>query len=93
MDERLCPITFETVDRSYSENFAFRERLIDISISKKIMIYPKYMIVNKTELPLMYNLKMNSDGGIVKERSNDYLMGTLEEKEKSKDKLRFKHER
>jgi hypothetical protein len=43
------------VDKSYSENFLYRERLIDISIAKKIMIYPKYMIVNKTEKPLTYN--------------------------------------
>ena len=54
-DRHICPITFELVEKSYSENFVYRDRLIDISIAKKIMIYPKYMIVNKTERPLIYN--------------------------------------
>jgi hypothetical protein len=33
---------------AYNENFEEREKLIDISLSVRIMIYPKYMLVNKT---------------------------------------------
>ena len=56
----MCQIQVEQVKniftdlKSYNENFKYRERLIDISMAMKIMIYPKYMIVNKTNHDLLY---------------------------------------
>lgn len=54
-------MTIETVKKiynkeveGYSENFEQRERLIDISVAIKKMIYPDYMIVNRTEKPINY---------------------------------------
>jgi hypothetical protein len=41
--------------RSYNENFAFRERHFDRSNSVKIMLYTKYMVVNKTSLDVKIN--------------------------------------
>ena len=35
------------------ENFELRERLADFSSSSQIMIYPKYMLVNKTSLTII----------------------------------------
>ena len=75
------------VNKIYSENFVYRERLIDISIAKKIMIYPKYMIVNKTEKYIIYNQKENQRQ-IVRSRANDFLMGKPEQN----DKIKFKYE-
>lgn len=34
--------------RSYNENFMFRERHFDRSSAVKIMLYPRFMVVNKT---------------------------------------------
>ena len=34
--------------RAYNENFEFRDRFFDRSNAVKIMLYPKYMIINKT---------------------------------------------
>jgi len=34
--------------KAYNENFQFRERSFDRSNAVKIMLYPKYMLVNKT---------------------------------------------
>jgi hypothetical protein len=39
---------------AYNHNFDFRERLIDMGIAVKMMIYPKYMIVNKTDFDIYY---------------------------------------
>lgn len=52
---------------SYGEKFEHRERLIDVSIAFKMMIYPDYMLVNKTNYDILYNsCKIIS-------RTNDFL--------------------
>ena len=33
-----------------SENFELRERLVDFTSSCQVMIYPKFMFVNKTSM-------------------------------------------
>ena len=38
---------------AYGENFELRERVFDFSNSYQVMIYPKYMVVNKTALTLL----------------------------------------
>ena len=35
---------------NYNQSFDFRTRLIDIGIAVKMMIYPKYILVNKTSI-------------------------------------------
>jgi hypothetical protein len=35
--------------RAYGENFDFRDRHFDRSNAVKIMLYPNYMFVNKTD--------------------------------------------
>lgn len=32
------------------ENFELRERIMDFSCSYQVMVYPKYMVVNKTSI-------------------------------------------
>ena len=39
--------------KAYNENFQFRERIFDKSNAVKIMLYPKYIIVNKTKKDLI----------------------------------------
>jgi hypothetical protein len=51
-----------------------------MSIAVKVMIYPKYMIINKTDKDIIYN-----ENFTILSRTNDYLMGKPEEK----DKIRF----
>jgi hypothetical protein len=53
--------------KAYHENFNFRTKLIDISIAVKIMIYPKFMIVNKS----MHDILIK--GQTIKEKMNDFL--------------------
>ena len=72
---QLCQMTIETVKKlynkeneSYSENFEQRARLIDISLAIKQMIYPDYMIVNRTEKLIQYH------GVTVQPRQNDFLL-------------------
>lgn len=78
----LCQMTIETVKKiynkeveGYSENFGQRERLIDVSIAIKKMIYPDYMVVNKTEKLISYH------GVAVDPRCNDFLMTSPEDQE------------
>jgi hypothetical protein len=40
-------------DAQTVENFELRERISDFTISSQIMIYPKYMLVNKTSLNII----------------------------------------
>ena len=73
-------MTIETVKKhynkeikTYNENFNQRELLIDISIAVKKMIYPDFMIVNKTKQKIQYHgLKMAR-------WSNDFLMTHFKE--------------
>lgn len=72
---KLCQLTIETVKKiynkdveGYSENFGTRERLLDISIAVKKMIYPDYMVVNKTEKLIQYH------GVAINPRCNDFLL-------------------
>ena len=71
----ICQMQIEIVKKLYSElknynqNFDFRERLIDIGIAVKMMIYPKHMIVNKSEYDIFY-----LSGKKVKSKYNDFLM-------------------
>lgn len=75
----MCQMHIQTVPKIYSQlkaynqNFEYRERLINISIAVKMMIYPKHMIVNKTEHDIYY-----LDGQKCKAKSNDYLMSDIE---------------
>jgi hypothetical protein len=39
--------------KAYHENFIFRERLFDISNAKRIIMYPRYIVVNKTKKDLI----------------------------------------
>lgn len=55
--------------KGYDWNFGAREMFIDKSISSKIMIYPKYMIVNKTEHNIFYLLDKT-----VRKKSNDFII-------------------
>lgn len=57
--------------RAYNENFEFRDRFFDRSNSVKIMLYPKYMVVNKTST----DIKINKQS--INALSNDYLMANL----------------
>jgi hypothetical protein len=67
----------ETVPRrftnmeAYGENFQFRDLHINRSNSVKIMLYAKYMIVNKTESDIICKDQ------VIKSQSNDYLMQNL----------------
>ena len=70
-----CLMQMETVKiiykdlKAYDWNFAAREIFIDKSISSKIMVYPKYMIVNKTEFDILYLLDKK-----VRKKSNDFII-------------------
>jgi hypothetical protein len=57
--------------RAYNENFAFRERHFDRSNSVKIMLYAKYMVVNKT------GTDVNINKQTIKARCKDFLMANL----------------
>ena len=60
---------------AYVENIDFRDRMVmDVSISVKIMLYPKYILVNKTNFDMMYQ----DDYEILKQ-TNDFLMSNLDE--------------
>lgn len=41
--------------KAYNNNFEYREMIIDKSIAVKIMLYPKYMIINKTGYDIFYH--------------------------------------
>jgi len=56
--------------KQYGQNFEFRHKLIDISIAVKVMIYPAYMLVNKTNLDIFYGAD-----SMVQAKTNDFLMG------------------
>lgn len=77
----VCQMQIETVKKLYNElkaynqNFDYRERLIDVGIAVKMMIYPKYMIVNKTEYDIYY-----LSGKKVKSKQNDFLMSDMDHK-------------
>lgn len=62
-----------------------REMLVDKSIACKIMIYPKYMIVNKTMDDIIYNYNRNY---FVKSKTNDFMFG-----EHEVEKMSFKVKR
>ena len=83
-------MTIETVKKiynkeveGYSENFGKRDRVIDISFAIKKMIYPDYMIVNRTEKPINYH------GVTLAPRCNDFLLTSSEEQDllRSSDKV------
>lgn len=77
----VCQMQIETVKklynelRAYNQNFDYRERLIDVGIAVKMMIYPKFMIVNKTEYDIYY-----LSGKKVKSKTNDFLMSDMDHK-------------
>lgn len=77
----MCKMQIETVQKIYSElksynqNFEYRERLINISIAVKMMIYPKHMIVNKSCHDIYY-----LDNQMCQSKSNDYLMSEKDHK-------------
>ena len=64
---------------NYNQSFDFRTRLIDIGIAVKMMIYPKYILVNKTSSDIEYG------ESCVFSRTNDFLMSKEEH-----DKMKFK---
>lgn len=37
---------------TYDENFEFRSRKLDISLAAHLMIFPRFMVVNKTAMPI-----------------------------------------
>jgi hypothetical protein len=43
----------QNVRAYHGENFELRDRLLDLSSSYQIMVYPKYMMVNKTSMVLV----------------------------------------
>lgn len=55
----------------YRENFQFRERHFDRSSSVKIMLYPRFMVVNKCDQDIMITDEERPQ--IIKARTNDYL--------------------
>ena len=54
--------------KDYGENFQFRERVFDRSNAVKIMMYPRYVLVNKTKKNVII------EGQVIKSLQNDYLM-------------------
>lgn len=58
--------------KAYHENFSFRTKLIDISIAVKIMIYPKFMIVNKTCHDITIR-RREEKRQVIKQKTNDFL--------------------
>ena len=47
--------------------------LLDISIACKIMVYPKYMMINKSEHDLIYH-----GDHMIMSKTNDFLIGGLD---------------
>lgn len=66
----------------YNQNFASRQMLIDISIACKIMVYPKYMMINKSIHDIIYH-----GDQVVKSKTNDFIIGGLDQ---SRMKIRVK---
>lgn len=68
-------MTIETVHMTYSMieayglSFDGRTRVLDVSLSRKAMIYPELMLVNKTLKTFIYNEKQ-----VLRKRSNDFFM-------------------
>jgi len=58
----------------YNQNFASRQMLIDISIACKIMVYPKYMMINKSIHDIIYH-----GDQVVKSKTNDFIIGGLDQ--------------
>lgn len=59
--------------KAYNNNFEYREMIIDKSIAVKIMLYPKYMIINKTGYDIFYHADKQ-----VKSKTNDFVVGDQE---------------
>ena len=57
--------------KAYYENFQFRDCHFDRSNAVKIMLYPKYMLVNKSDEAIICAAQ------VIPARSNDYLMCDL----------------
>lgn len=55
----------------YRENFQFRERHFDRSSAVKIMLYPRFMVVNKSDSDII--IADEERPQTIKARSNDYL--------------------
>ena len=70
--------------KAYNENFQFRERIFDKSNAVKIMLYPKYIIVNKTKKDLI------CEGQVILGRTNDYLMYDLSQQRDEKGRKTYK---
>ena len=76
----VCQVEMETVKKLYqdmklyNQNFAARKMLIDISIACKIMVYPKYMMVNKSIHDIIYH-----GDQVVKSKTNDFIIGGLDQ--------------
>lgn len=58
--------------KAYDENFEFRERIIDVSLAVKILIYPNCFIVNKTAHEVLM------PGQSIPSKSNDFLTATID---------------
>jgi len=71
--------------KAYHENFSFRTKLIDISIAVKIMMYPKFMIVNKT----CHDITIKRQ--VIKQKTNDFLFD-VSDSQKSKFGVEGYHE-
>jgi len=53
MDVRRIQQTINCDANKEYESFDMRERLMDYSCSYQVMVYPKYMILNKTSVQLL----------------------------------------
>ena len=59
---------------AYHENFNFRTKLIDISIAVKMIMYPKFMIVNKTDHDIIIKDQ------VIMKKKNEFLFNNLDSK-------------
>lgn len=64
----------------YRENFQFRERHFDRSNAVKIMMYPRFVVVNKSDSDIIIVDAKRPQ--VIKARSNDYLFKYLVERKK-----------
>lgn len=60
--------------KAYHENFIFREKLIDVSKAIKIMIFPEFLIANKTQQDIYIHDQL------IHSKTNAYLQNPGEEK-------------
>jgi len=81
-------VQMETVQKVYTdiklyrENFQFRERHLDRSNAVKIMLYPRFVVINKSDSDIIIVDEKRPQ--VIKARSNDYLFKHLAEQKDEK---------